>query len=384
MLIKSLHVQNFRNHGDTRLVLSPGINVLVGDNAQGKTNLLEAIYLSCVGRGWRTNRDRDMIKFDAEVARVQTTTSKKFGDVDIQITLSRQNKKAIKINDIPIQKMGELMGMVNCVFFSPDELRLVKEAPADRRRFMDIDISQIDKSYFYALMRYNKILAQRNSLLKSHTEDIPRGLDIWDIELAKVGEVIIQKRINFLQRLKDAVTRTHGHLTDGKEAISLSYESSVFEASSLTQSPSKRQPNPPMNTLHFGDKEENELLKRLQSAREKDMRLRTTTVGPHRDDICITINGKDVRHFASQGQQRTVALSIKLAELEIFSELTGEMPILLLDDVLSELDSNRQAKLLQSIKNCQSIITATDIDANFVNIEIFNIKHGKLLADCST
>ncbi|MCL2846212.1 MAG: DNA replication/repair protein RecF [Firmicutes bacterium] len=354
MHIKTLTVKNFRNHVATQIDLAPTVNVLVGDNAQGKTNLLESIFLACVGRGWRANRDRDLIRFDTDIGIVRAIATKRYGDVTVEIKIPRNGRKTILINGIPVQKMGELMGQINCVFFSPDELRLVKDAPADRRRFMDIDISQIDKSYFYSLLRYNKILAQRNALLKSSTEDISRGLEIWDQQLAKDAVQIIARRIKFLDELKAGVTTTHGFLTNGRETISLSYEGTAIM-------------------------DEEEFITALSAARERDMRLRTTTIGPHRDDICICIDNKDVRQFASQGQQRTVALSIKLAELDIFEHFTGEKPILLLDDVFSELDDARQTRLLQAIHNCQTVITTTGFcGLSDPNIKIFNIKNGSL------
>ncbi|MCL2755472.1 MAG: DNA replication/repair protein RecF [Firmicutes bacterium] len=355
MKIKSVALTNFRNHIDTTVTLGDGVNVFIGNNAQGKTNLLESIYLTCVGRGWRTNRDKDMINFDQDFARVKTTAEKSYGDVDVEIKLSKSEKKSIKINGIPIQKMGELMGQINCVFFSPDELKLVKEAPKDRRRFLDIDLSQIDKNYFYALVRYNKILAQRNALLKSASGSLDAELDIWDLELAKQGTIIINKRILFLGRLRSEVEKVHNFLTSSVEQIGLEYEGCVG-----------------------GKNVETALLAALHEARGRDMRLRTTTVGPHRDDICILINGKDVRTFGSQGQQRTVALSIKLAELVIFKEETGEMPVLLLDDVLSELDPQRQERLFKAIRRCQSIITTAN-DIELVNIEKYYIKDGKIV-----
>jgi len=350
MIIKRLELKNFRNHASSVLEFSPEVNMLVGNNAQGKTNVLEAIYLSCVGRGWRTNKDRELIKFDAQVASVKADVKKEYGGVEVEILLSTAGKKQITINKIPVKKMGELMGQINCVFFSPDELRLVKEAPADRRRFMDIDISQIDKSYFYSLLRYNKILSQRNALLKSRDEDIVVGLNIWDEQLAKEGEKIISRRKEFIEELKMEVGKVHEGLTDSKERIEIEYESN-------------------------GDINDGGLLEALRGAREKDMRLKTTTVGPHRDDISILINGKDVRRFGSQGQQRTVALSLKLAELEIFRTKTGEYPVLLLDDVFSELDQLRKSNLLEMVRKVQTIITCTETSAT--NIKMFYIKNGK-------
>lgn len=321
-------VDHFRNHTHSTLQLAEGVNVLVGPNAQGKTNLLEAIYLSCVGRGWRTGRDNEMVQFGEERALVQVTAEKRFGSVDIAIQLGMGLKKSIAINRVPIAKVAELMGQINCIFFSPDELKLVKETPADRRRFMNIDLSQIDKSYFYALSRYNKILQQRNATLKNNGD--ARELSVWDDQLVKQGTILIEKRQAFIQRLTPYVVAKHRELTGGQETITLTYETCA------------------------------DFARDLAAARERDLRLRTTTVGPHRDDIAILINGKDVRVYGSQGQQRTVALSIKLAELDLFTAITGETPILLLDDVFSELDSSRQSRLLTAIAHTQAVITATD------------------------
>ena len=368
MIIKTLEVTNFRNHEKSVINLGPKINVLVGKNAQGKTNLLEAVYLTCVGRGWRTHKEREMIMFNKDHARVRAVVEKKFGEITVEVSLSKKEKKAIKINDIPVQKMGELMGQVNCVFFSPDELRLVKDAPADRRRFLDIDISQIDKTYFYSLLKYNKILMQRNALLKSKTEDIQRGLDIWDTQLARAGAFVIFKRLSHIEQLKPFVDKAHNYLTGGGEQIELSYINIT----------SKNEES--LTGLDLEDIEKL-LVDNLRLAREKDLRLKTTTVGPHRDDLLIKINGRDVRYFASQGQQRTTALSLKLAELELFEKATGEKPILLLDDVFSELDDERQSRLVKVLNYCQSIITTTsDIEmATKSDHKTFKVSGGKVI-----
>jgi len=383
MNIEKVELANFRNHKDTVIALSQGVNVLVGKNAQGKTNLLEAVFLTCVGRGWRTHKDKDMINFDAEAARVKTVVKRKFGTVAVEINLSRTAKKTIKINGVPVQRMGELMGQVNCVFFSPDELRLVKDAPTDRRRFLDIDISQIDKAYFYGLLKYNKILLQRNALLKSKSEDIEAGLDIWDMQLAKVGAEIITRRLEFISKLSTNVVKVHGFLTGGKEAIEVSYERGDQRPSPCDEC-YENMTNVTRVTndgdLSPSDDIEASLIGQIKEAREKDMRLRTTTVGPHRDDLKITIDGKDVRQFASQGQQRTVALSLKLAELEIFREATGEMPVLLLDDVFSELDAERQARLVKALSKCQCVVTAVEFTGATGNIKIFRIENGKVIS----
>lgn len=342
--LTQLELHNFRNHTATTLKLASGVNLLVGPNAQGKTNLLEAIYLACVGRGWRTSRDNEMIQFGQENALVKVRAQKQFGTVDIAIKLGLGYKKSISINQIPIAKVAELMGQINCVFFSPDELKMVKEAPADRRRWLNIDISQIDKSYFYALSRYNKILLQRNAYLKNNSD--PRELAIWDEQLVTTGNILIAKRQAFIQRLTPYIIQKHQALTGNQEQIGVTYETAENFAKELT------------------------------AAHERDLRLRTTTVGPHRDDLQITINGKDVRLYGSQGQQRTVALSIKLAELDLFTKLTGETPILLLDDVFSELDSSRQQRLLTAITHTQTVITATEPHQQGT---VFYIKNGQVI-----
>lgn len=341
--ITQLTLHYFRNHAATTIKLAPGVNLLVGPNAQGKTNLLEAIYLACVGRGWRTSRDQEMIQFGQDSALVQVTAEKQFGRVDIAIKLGLGSKKSIAINQVPIAKVAELMGQINCVFFSPDELKMVKEAPADRRRWLNIDLSQIDKTYFYALTRYNKILLQRNAYLKNNVD--PRELAIWDEQLVTVGNTIIQKRQQFIQQLTPYIIQKHHALTGHQEQIGVTYET----------------------TQNFA--------KELAAARDRDIRLRTTTVGPHRDDLQITINGQDVRLYGSQGQQRTVALSIKLAELDLFTKLTGEAPILLLDDVFSELDSSRQQRLLTAIAQTQTVITATEAPGHGT---IFRVQNGQI------
>jgi DNA replication and repair protein RecF len=375
VFIRSVTLQNFRNHARTQLNFAPGINMIIGDNAQGKTNLLEALYMTCVGRGFRGPRDRDVIKFGSDFARVKTVAARKFGDISVDVIISSTPGRAgkqIKINGVPIAKMGELMGSVTCVFFCPDELKLIKESPADRRRFMDIGISQMDKVYFYNLLRYDKILKHRNALLKTMgtTQQELRALDIWDEQLAALATQIISKRVFFCEQLAQEAAAVHKILAPG-EQISVQYETYTpienidISSSALPHSISTR--SVPCGTI----------LDVLRNARDKDLHLKSTTVGPHRDDIAITVNGKDVRSFASQGQQRTAALSLKIAELKIFERVTGEKPILLLDDVLSELDKNRRTKLLTMIDDWQSVITATDFNlAADIRVKTFRVKNG--------
>jgi DNA replication and repair protein RecF len=342
-----------------------------------------------------------MVTFNKPTATVHTTAIKKFGDINISIKLGGGTKKAISINGVPISKVGELMGNIPCVFFSPDELRLIKDAPADRRRFLNIDISQIDKSYFYALVRYNKILLQRNAYLKNlpcpPTADELRGLSIWDTQLVAIGTVLIQRRIEFVRSLLPHLTKVHNYLTKNTENITFQYVFCGSEGTEqilstlanpianttadITATDPTTDPSPTDPTTDPSPTVAEYFARQLLSARERDIRLRTTTVGPHRDDIKIEINGKDVRVFGSQGQQRTTALSIKLAELQLFADITGEKPILLLDDVFSELDSSRQGRLLTFINSTQTIITTTEIlPATFRNkIKVINIANGKIV-----
>jgi DNA replication and repair protein RecF len=352
VVVRSVELKDFRNHAATRIELSAGLNFFVGDNAQGKTNLLEAIYMTCVGVGFRAARDREVIKFGNERAVVRTTAEKKFGQIDVEVCVSSAPKnsgKQIKINGIPIAKMGELMGTLTCVFFCPDELKLIKESPADRRRFLDIGISQIDKKYFYNLLRFNRILKQRNALLKTigTSADEMRALDIWDSEMATISSAIIDRRRAFVSDIAELSQTVHAEIAP-TEKLSIDLETNVAA----------------------------DILAAIKSARPTDLRLRTTTVGCHRDDLAIRINGIDARTFASQGQQRSTALSLKIAEMRMFERLTGEKPILLLDDVLSELDPARQKRLFGLIRGTQTIITAATADGIPRPAKIFRVANG--------
>jgi DNA replication and repair protein RecF len=348
MHIKSVELSNFRSHANRTIKFGENLNILWGENAAGKTNILEAIYYTCLGKGFKSPRDRDAIKFGEKFAQIKTTVRRNYGDLTVEITLNgAPNAKFIKINATPIARIGELLGNITCVFFNPDELKLVREAPEDRRRFLDIAISQLDKTYFYTLLKYNKILKQRNAMLKDFksTETENRALDIWDEQLSNCAMEIIKKRVQFCEQLTPIVKQIHKDFTD-IENIDIAIET--------------------INAETF--------LKVLKAARLKDLKLKTTTVGPHRDDLSININGKDVRQFASQGQQRTAALSLKIATLKIFETATGEKPILLLDDVFSELDKTRRDKLLTLVGGYQTIITTADKpltnDANWCIIRI--------------
>ena len=357
MEIKSVELKNFRNYEHEKVEFSSGLNVLEGKNAQGKTNLVEAVFLCAIGKSPRVNRDKDLIKWNENVSKITINFIKNSGNKKIELYLFANQNKAIKINGMPIKKMGELMGEFNAIYFSPDELKLVKESPDERRRFMDIDLSQFNKNYFYALNKYNKILFQRNKLLKSYNnETIKETLSIWNDQLSEQGSYIILERLKLIEKLKVYASAAHKYLTNNAENMELEYVGKTGK----TKEEIKKL-----------------LLTDYENSFEKDLNLGYTTVGPHRDDIKIVVNNIDIRHFGSQGQQRSAALSLKLAELEVFKSNVGEYPILLLDDVLSELDENRRKKLLDKISNFQTILTCTEFNEK-ISAKKFNIENGKV------
>ncbi len=343
MVIKSLQLNNYRNYSNQKIHFNSGLNVLIGQNAQGKTNMLEGVFLCAIGRSPRTTKDKDLIKWGCSFSKITLEVSKKLGNGKIEVYLFNNQNKAIKINSLPIKRMGELMGEFNAIYFSPDELKLVKESPDERRRFMDIDLSQFNKNYFYNLGKYNNILQQRNKLLKvtSDRKVLADTISIWNEQLAEVGCKIIMERIKLIDKLKVYANEVQNYLTENNESLEITYVGMVGNSEQEIKE---------------------KLLNGYNMSLEKDMNLGFTTIGPHRDDMKITLNNIDVRHFGSQGQQRTVALALKLAELEVFKDNIGEYPVLLLDDVLSELDTNRKLKLLNRVKNLQTIVTCTSFN----------------------
>lgn len=350
MLIKKLNLTNFRNYTNQTIEFSPNLNVIIGKNAQGKTNLLEAVFLCAIGRSPRTTKDKDLIKWQSTFSKISLEINKKIGTKTIDLYLFTNQNKAIKIDSIGIKKIGQLFGTFNAIYFSPDELKLIKESPDERRRFMDIDLCQFDKNYYYNLSNYNSILQQRNKLLKTPDTSILKDtITIWNEQLATFGAKIILSRLALVDKLKDFVYKIHKNLTSDQEELIIEYQGYTA---------------PSENDLKLL------LLKKYEENIDKDIKLGFTTVGPHRDDIKIVSNGIDLRSFGSQGQQRTASLSLKLAELEVFKENLGEYPVLLLDDVLSELDNTRQTKLLEFISPIQTLLTCTDFD--------FKINHKKL------
>ncbi|MBE5752715.1 MAG: DNA replication/repair protein RecF [Clostridiales bacterium] len=362
MQIKKLFLQNFRNYESENFVFDEGLNILFGKNAQGKTNCAEAVFYLCTGSSLRIRHDKQLVKMGADYAKIVAEAENRYGKVVIE-ALIFENKREIKINGSKISKNADLMGHINSVFFSPGELRLIQDGPDERRRFMNMSISQTSSSYYTALLRYNKILDQRNALLKNR--DVSLVLDtlpVWDEQLVKYASLIVKKRAEFLDKLAPYACDFHRFLTDGAEELKLS--------------PDKK---------YDGDEKEiaKTLLRRLSNNYEKDLRLGFTTIGPHRDDVDFFINGIDAKAYASQGQTRTAALAVKLAEVEIFKEFSGEYPILILDDVMSELDLPRRKKLLKRISGVQTILTCTHAERVLYGAESkkIRIESGKIKPD---
>ena len=341
MIIRSIELKNFRSYRELKLSFDEKTNIFYGDNAQGKTNILEAVYLSGTTKSHRGSKDRDMICFGEEEGHLRTFIKKGEMDYQIDIQLKKNRTKGIAINGVPIRKASELFGIANFVFFSPEDLGIIKQGPSERRRFLDMELCQLDRVYLHNLAGYNRVLTQRNKLLKDFyiREDLRDTLDIWDDQLAEYGSKIIEGREAFIGQLSEIVYEIHQNLTGGKEKLQISYEK---------------------------NNSKEELRSRIEQNRERDLRMKTSSVGPHRDDLLFLTDSVDIRKFGSQGQQRTAALSLKLSEIELVKKIIHDTPVLLLDDVLSELDQNRQNYLLNSIHDIQTMITCTGLD-EFVN-----------------
>ncbi|EOS34578.1 MAG: DNA replication/repair protein RecF [Lachnospiraceae bacterium] len=341
MIIQSLELENFRNYGTLSVHFDSRTNILYGDNAQGKTNILEAVYLSATTKSHKGSKDKDLINFASEEAHIRTYVVKDGLENRVDMHLRKNKSKGIAINGQKIKKAADLLGLLNVVFFSPEDLSIIKNGPSERRRFVDMELCQLDSVYLHNLNHYNKIVNQRNRLLKDlyAKPGLKDTLFLWDSQLVAFGQKIIERRNTFISQLNEIIYGLHLKLTGGKEELQIVYEPDVL-------------------ALDFEEK--------LQKCQERDIRLKQTSIGPHRDDFSFAVGTVDIRKFGSQGQQRTAALSLKLAEIELVKKMTKDVPLLLLDDVLSELDSNRQNYLLNSIGELQTIITCTGLE-EFVN-----------------
>ena len=337
MFVESIELNNYRNFDSLKVEFSPGVNIFFGDNAQGKTNLLESIYVSGTLRSHRGSRDKELIRFGEDEAHIRLFFRKDSLSHRLDVHLKKNKSKGVAVDGVPVRRSGELLGMMHIVFFSPEDLSIIKEG------------------YMQQLVAYSKILNERNNLLKQINlyPALIDTLDGWDEQLLAAGQFLIKKREEFVYFLDEMMAKIHGQLTGGKEQIKVEYEKNV---------------------------EAEKFREQLYSKRNKDISSGTTSVGPHRDDLRFKVGGIDIRKFGSQGQQRTAALSLKLSEIRLIEQVTGEKPILLLDDVLSELDAGRQSWLLESIQDIQTLISCTGLD-DFVNSRIsldkvFRVKEG--------
>lgn len=368
MYIKSIAVKNYRNYDQIKLVFDKKLNIIIGDNAQGKTNLLEAVYVSGFGKSFRTTKDSELVNFKDSFANVKVEIERENGQLEhIEYRINNKSKKEFLINGVNITKISELLGTVNIILFYPDDLKLIKESPVERRKFLNRELSHISKIYCSDIIEYNRILVQRNELLKKilYKPDFKDTIEIWDEQLAEKGTRIILRRKKFIEDLNEISHRIHADVTKNKEQLSIEYLSSV-------------------KNMENYDTIKSELIFMLKRNFDLDLKRGFTSVGPHRDDIEICINNINIKAFGSQGQQRTAALSLKLSEIEIIKKDVGEYPILLLDDVMSELDVNRQKDLIYALKDVQTIITTTDVknllDDYINSSKIIKIKNGSVLS----
>jgi len=358
MKIKKLELADFRNYGNLTAEFSDCVNILYGDNAAGKTNILEALYMCATSRSQRLAREKEMIRFGCECAHLRMIIADDNIERKIDMQLSKTGSKGIAIDGQTIKRAGELFGLIGIISFCPDDLSMIKDGPAQRRRFIDMEASLVDRLYMHNLSSYNKVLLQRNNLLKqlSGNKELLPTLDIWDEKLVEFGTYIINKRAEFIKELENTAIPIHRAVSGEKEDIKLVYVPSV-------------------TAQNFA--------KELARNRERDIILMYTQAGPHRDDLEFEINGQNARKYGSQGQQRTIALSMKLAEIELVKARSKREPVLLLDDVLSELDRNRQEQLLAYTQGVQTFITCTGLE-EFVEKrtginKIFKVGQGVLI-----
>ena len=354
MFIESIELLNYRNYKQLHMDFHSGTNVLYGDNAQGKTNILEAVYVCSTTKSHKGSKDKEIVRFGEEESHIKMTVRRDGIPYRIDMHLKKNRTKGVAVNGVPIKKASELFGIVNVIFFSPEDLNIIKNGPAERRRFLDLELCQLNKVYVYDLVQYNRVVVQRNKLLKEMDSDpsLKETLNIWDSQLVRFGSELIRLRTRFVEELNELIREIHFHLSGEREELEIRYEPNVtpetFEAE-------------------------------LSRNRNQELRQRLTLTGPHRDDLNFIVNGADIRKFGSQGQ-RTAALSLKLSEIELVKRTVKDYPVLLLDDVLSELDGKRQEHLLSEISHIQTLITCTGLD-EFVNSrfqmdKIFKIVEG--------
>ena len=354
MYIKNIKLCNFRNYEQLDLELNKNINIIYGDNAQGKTNILESIFLCGFGKSFRTTKEKEMIQFNKDSALVEILYQKKDRDGKVKIEIGA--KKQISVNGIKIKKLSELLGNINIVIFTPDDINILKNGPDKRRRFLNMMIGQLRPNYIYNLNMYLNTMEERNNYLRQIRENNKSVelLDIWDEKLAEYGEIVFKYRKEFIEKILNIINEIHSKITEEKENLKIIYTSNC--------------------------ENKDKYLKLLKERRSLDILKGFTTKGIHRDDFMIYINDKEVSIYGSQGQNRTAVLSLKLAELNVVYNELGEYPILLLDDFMSELDEKRRKNFLNNIKDTQVILTGTDkLDLQNVEYSLYNVKKGEII-----
>lgn len=363
MYLKNLNLINFRNYENQYIEFHKGINVLIGNNGHGKTNVLEAIYLMAIGKSFRTKKDKELISFDKKESYIASNID--FGSRlgKIEIKLGGVQKKAIKVDGFSIEKLGELLGNLKVVIFSPEDLKLIKEGPKERRAFLDREISQLRPKYYSLLVNYNQVLAQRNNLIKSFNPDL-NLLDVYDVQLSELGANIFKYRKEFSKKLANIAREIHGSITSSRECLQVEYKTNIIPKDS--------------DNINIAES----FLNLLKLARKDDIERRQTLYGIHRDDLDVYLNDLDVKSFGSQGQQRSASISLKLSEIQLIYEDSNEYPILLLDDIFSELDQGRQRLLIDKFKDIQVFITTAE-KSHLDTLEglekrIFNVEKGTI------
>lgn len=371
MYLSQLTLKNYRNYADAEVEFSPDINVFLGQNAQGKTNLLEAIYVLAMTKSHRTSNDKELIKWQAPFAKISGRVKRSTGTLPLEMVISHKGKKA-KVNHLDQAKLSQYVGHFNVILFAPEDLSLVKGAPTERRRFIDMEFGQMSPKYLLTLTNFKSVLKQRNRYLKLLQQKKAKDLVYLDVlteQLIEFGAQVIVSRQKFLSQMEQWANQIHQTITKEKEVLRFEYKSQL-----------------PPEALNDEAKAQAALHELYQKNQQREVDMGTTLVGPQRDDVVFLINDKNVQNFGSQGQQRTVALSVKLAEIDLMKSITGEYPVLLLDDVLSELDEARQTHLLKAIQNkVQTFLTTTSLDGVAKEIikapKIFEVSAGTIKTD---
>jgi DNA replication and repair protein RecF len=362
MQINKIKIENFRNYHEEEVSFHEKVNVIIGDNAQGKTNLLESIYVSSLGRSFRTTKEKEMIRFDAPFARITASYLADEQEKKVEIGFSAEGKKEIKVNNIKVEKMTEMLDHFYVVVFSPEDLKIVKEEPEKRRNFIDRELCKMRISYLSNLVQYKKVLMQRNAYLKSEKKD-RQAMRVWDEALSRYGAQVILQRQTFIDEIDQISKSIHNNITQGKEQLEIKYQPNI---------------KPEENASDLVEK----MLTKLEDSYKNDLYAGNTGTGPHKDDVSILIDGIPARQFGSQGQQRTAALSMKLAEIHLIEKEKGEKPILLLDDVLSELDGERQKYLIKTLSESQLFITAAELNPQLADAlppgNFYMVTNGKI------